>query len=505
MQMSSLSAQVYNNTEYRRIIIETLAQSNVPSYLRPVLSQLAPMHDLKHKDIEYVPSFGAYSHIHDFDRTLPATLFLEAHNVICAARTNADPAAVTTDLYNTVIVTINGVVYNIGHYLAGPYILNANRRNYRSNFRYRFETLFNPIIGRTLSQRPSLGSIDITPIEYPTANYNTYDLLLGISTNNSLKIKTFLHHASTFHETLSGIYLLANLLREMNGATIISHSIKVPTLPTWHHLEHTAADAAHPLVRIDAQTFATDIEFLTEITALQAVSISDAPTSEALLYLRSAANPISGDFPSQLFNEERHLTPNVLYFQSYDTNECALSYVTILGLKIESADLDGSGILIPNPEISICDNISQIQHSTKLLSKIMPICATLEPTIALDRIKIYNGTPVAFARYDASRVIMPRFDAEHAGQRLQALSGFTDAGNLRNQNTAYTWFANLYGQLPPIPNNSIYLWSSYRILRRDSSTNNNREILFIATFRTIHGSTVKLCRSSKGIEYLMPL
>lgn len=78
------------------------------------------------------------------------------------------------------------------------------------------------------------------------------------------------------------------------------------------------------------------------------------------IYLVSndAYDPSRPPFHYEIFNRHRHIYPDVFWFQPYSKNPSAINHTLTLGLLIESGDLDGVTIPIPNIWMSLTENNS---------------------------------------------------------------------------------------------------------------------------------------------------
>lgn len=75
---------------------------------------------------------------------------------------------------------------------------------------------------------------------------------------------------------------------------------------------------------------------------------SSSITPELYLVLKDVYDPTNPPFKYELFNQYRHVYPDVFWFQPYSKNPGAINYALTLGLLIESGDLDGVTISTPS-------------------------------------------------------------------------------------------------------------------------------------------------------------
>lgn len=248
------------------------------------------------------------------------------------------------------------------------------------------EEIFNPIVGRSLTNRPTLKRLNITPTQFAQTNQiNPYSKIFAYNDVNLQTLLNLVSNLSDFTKKSNrGSRTLLQLSGEASGITILSHSVEPPTLPTSHNKE---ASADVPIARTDQQ-YATDIHFLTnKIVGNQALAV---PAPEACLEVLALVRTVNytaanEPFPAETFDPSKHVFPPVLYFQPYDRSARTLNYTVTLGIKIECAELDGVTIPTPNHWDSLIDNNSRFRSGSIPVSQIFssipdpanPICISL--------------------------------------------------------------------------------------------------------------------------------
>ncbi|CAG9840808.1 unnamed protein product [Diabrotica balteata] len=125
-------------------------------------------------------------------------------------------------------------------------------------------------------------------------------------------------------------------------------------------------------------------------------------------------SPVDPPFEYKEFSRYDHISPDVLCFQPYAKNPSALNHSLTLGLLIESSDIDGVTIPIPNIRISLTENNSMfLQGSIPILHVLKYIPSTQDANIfRLCTITVHSdeSQPCGFALRDCSTVMVPRFD-----------------------------------------------------------------------------------------------
>lgn len=171
----------------------------VPYELELLLTNLAPTNDPQRRLQLFVPSLAAFDFQLDFGRCVPPSMFILAHNLLASTRSNADPETVLRIFYSTQILRNGDVTYIPANFLGGYFDRNARPTNHSNWLNFRFEKLFNPVIGRALIQRPTLAKTRLVPQFYPDMNaLNAYDFLLCYSESNIEKMFEIISYVSSF-------------------------------------------------------------------------------------------------------------------------------------------------------------------------------------------------------------------------------------------------------------------------------------------------------------------
>jgi hypothetical protein len=448
-----------------------------------------------------VPSLAGYSHEHDFGRTIPPALFFTAHHILASTRTNKDPDDVLDDFYGLDLLILNGKAYSAANYF-GTWI------GYRhENWVNRdFEDFFNPLVGRALTQRPTLSKIPLVAPTSTTADFNPYEFFIGSIPDNLQTTSTLIDAISTFFKSQSkSSPQLGNILSSISGILLFSYSIEPPTLPTW---------SGKPYVQDDSPDFTNDSDhvrthhFLAPRKTFTHSVRFPSDTKELVTnrYLiedkkfDSSKDPIS----NISFDIRSHTNPYVLYFQPYDVSPSSLGYTIACGLKIEHGEITGFMIPIEHPEDSLDDNNSQYLQTAIRLNQVRKIFADTDPrshrVMRRDFLDRTNQAITLMFR-TLRRNVLPFFAnvnvSNSVGTGPMSIPGMHAETNHPDPDDAATIATGTEGNIGR-PDHSIHLWSSYRVVHRHLKPT-ERDISMLTSLRHIYGLNVTLSRTKNPV------
>jgi hypothetical protein len=493
-------ANVFRNDNHLKDYLSTLLNANIPPFLMPLLSQLAPTTDPRRTLIEYVPSLAGFSFIHDFGRTIPIHALLAAHQLVATSRSNLDPADVLLKLYKTELITVNTTPYRIGNLFGTHYNNQVHNFTHSNWLNLILESVFNPIVGRALTQKPTFSRIPIHSYTVPDPDdVNPYIYALSATDDNLDVVSDFIRSASRFTKAeTSNSIVLGQLLQSITGITILTHSVEPPTLPTWTHLEISAdAIPTHEATHIN---FASHTRFLSRPTALTGTITypPDLGTTPQTLLLMTDVDADPNNYPVEFltFDGKIHISPQVLYFQPYDVSPSALAHTITLGLKIESSEIDGITVPTEHPTQSLSDNNSMLLQSAIRLDKIARTNMTADPTIIRSRTLLdASNQPLGLAISNMSINVLPSFVKTQVPTVFPStLPGFTSVAQHTDPKFAFNYSASKVNNPGTLPDQFIHLWSSYRYVSRLKRPTATEKFMF-SSFRPIYGTNVTLSRS----------
>jgi len=493
-------AIVFRNDSHLKDYLSTLLNAHIPPFLMPLLSQLAPTTDPRRTLIEYVPSLAGFSITHDFGRTVPIHALLAAHQLVATSRSNLDPSDVLLKLYKTELITIGTSPLRAGNLFGTHYNNQVNDFTHSNWLNLILESVFNPIVGRALTQKPTFSRIPIHSYSVPSNDdVNPYIYVLSATDDNLDVMSDFIRSASRFTKAESpNAIVLGQLLQTITGITILTHSIEPPTLPTWTNLEVTAStipthDATHA-------NFASHTKFLVDPTPLTGTipypaDLGNTPVT-LLLMTDVDADPTTSPVSFLKFDGKIHVSPQVLYFQPYDVSPSALAHTITLGIKIESSEIDGITVPTEHPTQSLSDNNSMLLQSAIRLDKVHATNMTTPPTVIRTRENLDSqNQPLGLAISNMSINVLPSFVKTQVSTAFPTtLPGFTKVVQHTNPLYAYNYAASKALKPATVPDNSIHLWSSYRYVSKLKKPTSSQKFM-LSSFRPIYGTNVTLSRS----------
>lgn len=506
----SCAAQDFFRETAQSDLFNVLLGCKVPPFLADLLLEISPVYDPRRNNVLFCPSLAGYTHAHDFGRTLPPAMYYAAHQTIATTRTNSDVEDVYLKFFRTELVTDGTTTLTPSNYLGTWYGTHTH-----DNFVNRdFLTLFNPLVGRFLTQKPTFARTPFSEAMLDWSDYttNVYSYMLLSDDDNVSMANTLYTALSTFasSEFPSGP-TLGSILSSMSGTLLLSHSIEPPTLPTW--TAATAATTKTLTSRTDAQ-FASDHRFLIEEPTYTGSWTwpDDESVTVPELYLVQDHEHDKSETPFKhvRFNKKIHVNPYVMYFQPYDVSPSSLALTIVAGLKIEHAAFTGFMVPIEDPTASLDDNNSQILNSALRARHLIPV--NYNETAADNLVSVAereqpdaSKQSLLFSIISAFKSVLPRLDNSKvhlANNTLTARhTGVTEEDHHYSFNAGFNVKAGSQG-LVDMPDHSLYGWSSYRFVHKNKNPTEN-DISFLLSFRTIYGSNVTLSRS-KNPSLIIP-
>ncbi|KAK9871898.1 hypothetical protein WA026_015147 [Henosepilachna vigintioctopunctata] len=108
------------------------------------------------------------------------------------------------------------------------------------------------------------------------------------------------------------------------------------------------------------------VEVITPTPVFKSTLTLSPAEIDANFYLgdKDTYNVDNPPFEYESFDRSKHLTLDNLWFPPYSKNYGLLNYALTLGLLIETGDLDGVTILLPNINMSLTENNSMYMQGT---------------------------------------------------------------------------------------------------------------------------------------------
>lgn len=469
----SPEAQLWRNDTERKDLLAKILACKVPPDVGLLLESISMAQDPKHPRLRYVPTFAAASFDHDYGRLIPPAICIVAHNALANYQINSKPTLMRRSVYHSHIMTYANHFVRIGNIL-GKYGSDQTNAPVTHNnwINRRFDTIFAPNVMRSLLQRPTVLNIPYEAPIYTEQNFNVYDYLLGYSTENFVNIKDFLTAFTefiTFHnlstKTLSDYFDL-----EPN-VNILTHSIERVTLPTWHVLDIPAPGVDEPLLLTDS-AYAELVNFMVPVNDGAEDMLPPDGVINPDLYL-VGPEPYDPIHPVTSFESfsKAFVHPDVLWFQPLSKDPDAIASALALGIKIEQESLDGVSIPLPNPEdVLTVTNSQYLQGSLPLalITRLKPSRVIENAFIITKRhLHTQKNRPMSIILRDMTQNVVPRFCRNACREAFHHIFRGNITNNCTNVYRSFTYVGWKYGEIPPIPGNIVYFWSSFRNVRNE--------------------------------------
>jgi hypothetical protein len=374
------------------------------------------------------------------------------------------------------------------------------------------ETLFSPVCGKSLLRRTNLEVVNVSPPSFDTSSTsqtkkfpsNPYILFLNAGYANIRPMTEFIDEMSNIVSTFyDAKFQLGAVPSDLSGVAILTHAYTTMALPTWHYLAIANDETAKK--QVDADAFATITKFLADAPLPENKIIkydSDALKKlTSLLYLTNGSSYNAALDPDTeiSFEADRNTAPDCLWLQPYTRGDAAVYYSMICGLLIESYEVDGSSVPLPNP-----DEAFRLQNS-QFLQGSAPLSAIHKGTDTAGLVAFNRNAMKARAQKishdlrDSSEHRIPSLCAEVVESTvptripgfklITGLSGFLTGYNKLSWNTADTTGPpDTLADTRPLP-----VWTPYRhLIVETDDTPSSHHIYAMFNHRTLYGTSVLL-------------
>jgi len=496
-----------NDTDGNQVL-ETLLRSYIPSFLVDILRGLAPTVLPRRPGIEFVPTFAGFSFDHDFGRFIPPQVFSIAHSIAASTRSNADPDQILTSWFESSIITSGNTNIQIGHFL-GAGINDSGR--YENWFQTACIGVFNPVVLRSLTQRPTFQRLAHTAHSSLPAHTNPYELNLNADPTNAPQTIMFLESMSDLVKTdLSASFQLGGIFSVVSGINIVTHAYSDYSLPTWH---------LRPLGKHDTlkspKDFAASIVFMSNDIKNSKTSLSyptDASTITELFYLVSNKTYDAKKDPDILvtFDPRLHIYNPWRLFDPFDYLPSKFAFPIVCGLLIETLSIDGFSVPHPNLRSSLREENSQVLQSAVRLDDIRIATATNAHPVVQRTVTRDDKQKASISFFDLARNRIPQFATSIANSVIpSSFQGFHTPGNIyRSERMSSQAGHRVNGNGTTLASHSITAWSAYRYISPDTKRVDNdtaidfKKLYFLLDFRTVFGTDVTLAQTEHGSKLI---
>nr|BBU59859.1 capsid protein [Rosellinia necatrix partitivirus 25] len=510
----SQHAYEWLNNAKKNDFIEFMLTLPVPEFLEPLLTKLTATSTERRANVAFVPSPAGFFYSMHFGRIFPIAMFTHLHDVAAEMPSNSSPSATMSDYFLRPLYTITTLMTGVTNFSAssahflGTWFLSggtaaASQSSYGSKLEQLFQSVFNPVLFRDYQRRSTLASIALAAPTFADRFMNFYDFVFSCSsrtaTMNLAELKVvFQSIASAMNGNIPTKKDLATFISSSTGIEILDHGYSVSRLPTFHHSRTFPVTMTTRPARVSAEDFSSAIRFLRTPTEANMPTRIDYPTitgtcqtdRQHRVTLSNFTNPfnrIHSDNSGQqvprfsdfiTFSEDTHVYPKV-YVMSIGSSTVDAWKSTAFGFVIETNDLDGTVIPVPNTELNLgientwfADSAIPVRYCFWQIS--FDVQATTSFAFALKRTIAPRQTrfPAASLIADRLKINLPRMNARGATltnnnpfvgltqvdrvnwpQMVQSFFGFRTADR-RSRSTNDD-------QIPDLANGRFLVWSPY--------------------------------------------
>jgi hypothetical protein len=540
---SGFHSAPYDLEQHRRSFLDFMLRMPVPEFLVPLFSQFQPSVDETRSSIWFGPSASGFKYTTHFGRFFPLSMFFAVHDTIAINESSARRLAILSQLLRVPLYRITAFpgrtdpfTASTGHFIGTGISVNSLPHFYYSRLNQSFTSLFNPVLFRDYQRRKNLAPISLRPITYANETMNFYDLVFSASATNLSELRNvFTAIASAFQGKIKCPGDLASMFKDTASSAIFAHSYSQFALPTFFHsdIASLTSDTDLPsLTEIDAPTFATTINFLqaprrTGFTAnwpqptgtCQTDANHRVVTTFTSVLNRLNPDPQTPAYPANsdfiIFDDQKHVYPTVLVLNPFDPTTIDAYRPPLFGMIIESMDIDGTVIALPNAQNALgTENIwfadsaipeRYTYHATRFGS------GNNTPALARNRVvhRTRSRMPAASILVDRTKVFLPRFIRANnpPTTSVQAFTGLTDLPRVNWAHMVQSFLGfrtsdrithdDASDSIPGMSQDRLLVWSPYTYTGYEGSDDHiadpdNSKVYHLTNLRSLFGSRIPL-------------
>jgi hypothetical protein len=555
----SAHARSWAEVSWKSEFVEFLLSLPVPEFLAPILSEYQHFVTDKTPNVHFTPSAAGFDHDQFFGRVFPLKMFAALHDSTATLPSSSTYAQVLQDVFSRPLYAITAPAFTcfipdlLGITLTAG--ANVNTLNYINSKLYQvFTTIFNPVLFRDLQRRSSLAALSLKSPTYPTPNINAYDLLFSASPANLRETTVVLQSIyKLFEGKIACKHTLSQFICESTSPSITKHGYSTFPLPTWSHTESDAKairfSSVTALIHVSEEDRAQDFCFLQRPTAaiphLNEVpdiryATTEDPETEvplpanhivarrypfALRHRTEAANgfPRHDNEDLTKFTEHVHTAPRVLILDTTGDGITSAHLTTGSGKIIESFELDGSTIEMPNADKNLGMQNCMFADSAIAYKYVRPgsfyhprdegsVLPPLNRAVPNSRPRL----PASSMLHDRTKVFLPHINTHiNEDTDIRALPGLTPLNPvnvlryaqsfLGFRTTDSTSNAAALDAVPGMQENNLMVWSPYTYTSYEDDTYPEPDYsasrhYYLTNLRTIFGTDTNLIKAVHPYE-----
>ena len=557
---SSAHARSWSEISWKSEFAEFLLSLPMPEFLVPILSQFHCFETDRTRNVFFVPSAAGYDHDQFFGRVFPLNMFAAIHDCTATLPGNSSKIDVLRDLYSRVLYTITDPGFTcvipdlIGVTIDQTTNTTANHMN--SKLLQVFNSLINPVLFRDFQRRSTLAALSFKAPVYPTNNINAYDMLFSATPANIRELKVILQAVSAIFDnavpckTTLGLFIASG-----STGAITKHGYSTFALPTWAHNDNSTK--TNLFNAITTHTLVSEEERAADICFLQRPANPVAHTHQVtdVIYVKNDTPDVSVPLPANhslnrafpwtlrynteqsaswpthnnndliQFSDELHTAPSCLVLDT-DGDQTMSAYLALLtGKIIESFELDGTTIEMPNAAKSLGMQNCMFADSAIAYKYVRPGSAyrpcnagTFLPPLNRAAPNSQPRLPAASFLHDRTMVMLPHIQPTiHEAPIGNSVPGLTPRPLVRILRYAQSFIGfrtvssssntAALDAVPGMPEKSLMLWSPYTYTPYESDNwpipdHSDSRHYYLTNLRSIFGTDTNLIQAKHPYESL---
>lgn len=514
----SFPANQFMDADSRSDLLDAFCNSFVAPFMLTLFHALANTSDPRRPGLQYFCTLAGSRFKTDFGRYIPAQIFILAHNMSCEADTSRNVAAAMAGLINSVVFKDDDTEIRVAHYLSSGV---SDTTFYDSWLYESVKTLFSPVTGKSLLRRTNIESIPYDSQEISIEMNlddkfdNQYIAFLAACSDNIYATLDFITAFSNLVDSAFPTAVkLGSIPDSQNGTSILVHGYSTFALPTWHSRPIKSDTELKLTTKLRTTKYADTTKFLQPTLYTKRSELSYPKESNGLLsgfYLVLNQKHDNKNDPDKeiIFDPELHEFPRVLYLDPYTSGDGPVSLAILSGMLIESFEVDGTSVPMPDPSIGLAPNNRQflqgslplkyIHHGYK--GSVEHNISPISRTIAKSRVQ-----KISHDLYDMSKNRLGRTDLDVENQSVSATPpGFCMTDHI---GSIFRMFNRLALSTNTVPSSALFtmdIWSPYRYVSSRSEEQPLEEKTFmIFNHRALYGTHIPLV-STRHPAQVIPL
>jgi hypothetical protein len=517
----SFPANQFMDADSRSDLLDALCNSFVAPFMLTLFHALSNTSDPRRPGLQYFCTLAGSRFKSDFGRYIPPQIFLLAHNMSCEADTSRNVAAAMAGLINSVLFVDShdeSLQIRAAHYLTAGV---TDTTFYDSWLYEAVKTLFSPVTGKSLLRRSNIESIPHSSasrcfnMDCTDDDSNQYITFLNADFENTYAMNDFIAAYSNLVESAFPTSVkLGSIPDSQSGTTILVHGYSQFALPTWHSRSIKEDTELKLTTKLRTTKYAQTVKFL-QLGTYTKGSANSYPKdatglTQGMYLIESGAHDAAND-PDKVikFDPELHEFPRVLYLDPYTSGDGPVSLAMLSGMLIESFEVDGSSVPMPQSEIGLAPNNRQFLQGALPLEfihngykgsvehNISPVARS----VAKSRIQKISHDLYNMAQNRLGYMDMDSSDPTPA----QTPPGFK---LVKHVHSAFAMFSKLSfssNSLPSPKPATIDVWSPYRYVSSRSEEQPSTEKTFmIFNHRALYGTHIPMV-STRHPAQVIPL